>query len=458
VNYNNIFYIFHYIKYIIRLKTYLSNTIYHKLYIMVKTYVCKHCKFQTTIKTNFKIHTDSIKHQDYVREHTIKCEYCTNNIDKLEISSHYLACNSKTVIDKVILERINEAVNISKTALEAIYVTKLNKLDDVCRAKIIKLEKKNSNALIYKNKEHKKELDIIKHEYKVDIDNMKTEMSSAKAEINSIKEEVNKNKQQHQNEIDKIRQQYDKDIEYYKKELTFANTKIFDAKDKQIETMEQSKVFVTKAKEKELARMETVMKTCGKITEKSVDGICNALTFANAEFTSAPILTKICKFDFVDDYECVDDLLNHYIENTLHIYIGNLIVSLYKKDKAGDQSFWNTDASRLGYIIRQKVDAKILWGKDVNADRITSFIIIPLVNFFIECVDDRKNNLNKFIKKNGDCPKHSKMYDRIAKKEATCRNLIFIKSSLLDTKLSKSIIKYITPKFNISAQISLAKK
>jgi hypothetical protein len=410
---------------------------------MIKTYDCKFCKYQTEIKTNYKAHTETLKHRDNIRKRTIKCEYCTNDVDKLQIDSHNLACDNKILVDKIVLAKISDTVNVIKTNLETEYATKLSKLMDAHRAELIKVSRKSSNALTYQNRDHKKEIEKLKQQYQ-------TELSCAK--------------QQYQTDLSCIKQEHKENIDDYKKELfavniklDTANAKLDNVKDKQIETIEQSKIFVTEAKEKELARMETVLKACGKITEKSVDGICNALTFANTEFTTAPILKKICKFDFVDDCKCVDDLIHHHEENTIHEYIGDIIVMLYKKDKAGDQSFWNTDASRLGYIIRQKVDAKILWGKDANADRIASFVIEPIIEFFIECVDSRKDAENKFIKKNNDCPKHSKMYDRIQKKEAVCKSLIFIKSSLLDIKLSKNIIKYITPKFNINVQMTLAK-
>jgi hypothetical protein len=442
---------------------------------MVKVYNCKYCNFQTQIKTNFKVHTDSLKHQDKAKDYIIKCEYCTNEIDNLELDLHYLTCANKILVDKIVLTRINDVTKVCKASLEAEYYTKLNKLSETHHEEIKKLLKRGENALNYQSREHKKELEKIKQYCKTELDIVKIELNNAKAETDKIKQqhklEIIEVKQQYKIEMDSakfeisnlkleicgIKQEHKENIEQYKKEWDATHAKIYDVKDKQIEIIEQSKIFVTEAKEKELARMENVMKTCGKITEKSVDGICNALTFANSKFTSAPILTKICKFDFVDDYECVDELLHYHAENTMYVYIGDIIVNLYKKEKAGDQSFWNTDSSRLGYIIRQKVDTKILWGKDVNADRITNFVIMPIIEFLIECVDDRKDEVSKFIKKNSDCPKHSKMFERIIKKEAMCKNLIFTKSSLLDIKLSKNIIKYITPKFNISAQMSLTK-
>jgi hypothetical protein len=406
------------------------------IYIMAKTYVCKYCKYQTPIKTNFNVHTDSLKHQERIRELTIKCVYCRSNIDKLEIESHYLTCDNKILIDEIVLSKINDTPNSIATKLEAEYDAKLTKLNDLHRAELSKIEKKSYNSINYQIRERKKECDNIKLEYKKEFDNLRLE---------------------HAKEIDKIKQECKENIDYYKKELSAANATIFSAQSKHIEATENSKKEMTIVKEKEIARMETVMKTCGKITEKSVSGICNAITFANAQFTSAPVLTKICNFDFVDDCECVDDLVHNYLENTMHQYIGDIITALYKKDTAGDQSFWNTDSSRLGYIIRQKVDAQVLWGKDVNADRITKLVLAPIIEFFIECVDDKKTALKKFIKKNDDCPKHSKMYDRILKKEALCKNLILVKTALLDTKLNKNIIKYITPKFNISV-LMLAKK
>jgi hypothetical protein len=454
---------------------------------MVKTYSCKFCNFQTPIKTNFIVHTNSIKHKDCIKELTIKCIYCTNDIGKLEIDSHHIVCSNKILVDKIVLIKIDEALNVAKAKLEVEYDAKLTKLNDIHRAELSKAAKKSYSSVNYQVKERKRECDNLRAEHQKVCDSLKLDHKKEydnlkldhKKECDNLKldhkKEYDNLKLDHIKEIDKLKQEYKEDIDYYKKELSTANATIISAqnkhieaaenskkeithvKDKQIEVIEQSKIFIANAKEKEIARMETVMKTCGKITEKSVNGICSALTFANSQLTSAPILTKICKFDFVDDCECVDELVHHYLENTIHQYIGDIIITLYKKDKAGDQSFWNTDSSRLGYIIRQKVDAQVLWGKDVNADRITKLVLTPIIEFFIECVDDRKTEEKKFIKKNDDCPKHSKMYDRIIKKEAFCKNLILVKTALLDTKLNKNIIKYITPKFNISA-LMLAKK
>jgi hypothetical protein len=393
---------------------------------MPTDYNCECCKYYTQVKTNYINHINTAKHYDNANKYAVKCKYCTNIVNKLEINNHYTTCKNKQIFDNLILDELAKQTTTIKTNLEVDCAPKINKLTEKHSAEIKKLEKKYFNLIAHKNKDHKKEIESMKQEYKLAAESYKKEIESLRCE--------------HKIALENARQEYKKDLENYKKESSVMNATLCNAKDKHIETV------------------ETIIKTCGKITEKSVEGMASALTYANTELVNGPVLTKLCNFDFVDNEDGVNDLLHYNTENVLHEYIGDIIIGLYKKDKPIDQALWNTDSSRLVYIIRQKVDTKTLWEKDLNLERIKSFIIAPIIEYFIECIDRVKIKANKFIDKNKDCRKHDKLWNLLVEKEQMCVDLIHIKTILLNPKLSKNIIKYITPKFSIGPQLAMAKQ
>jgi hypothetical protein len=426
---------------------------------MPTDYNCEFCKFHTQIKTNYINHMSSQKHINNMSNCAAKCKYCENNINKLIIDAHYTTCKNKRIFDNLILEELVKQSGTLKTNLEIESALKISKMTELHNIEIKKLEKKNFNLIAYKNKEHKKEIrseiDNIKQEYKLIIENYKIELENIKREhkleLENVKYENKIASENHKIELENLRcehksafenikQEYKKDLENYKKESSATSATLCDAKNKHIETV------------------ETIIKTCGKITEKSVEGMVSALTYANTELVNGPVLTKLCKFDFVDNEDGVNDLLHYSAENVLHEYIGDIIIGLYKKEKPIDQALWNTDSSRLVYIIRQKVDTKTLWEKDLNLERIKSFIIAPIIEYFIECIDNVKIKANKFINKNRGCGKRDKIWNLVVEKEQMCLDLIHIKTTLLNPKLSKHIIKYITPKFCIGPQLAMAKQ
>ncbi len=47
-----------------------------------------------------------------------------------------------------------------------------------------------------------------------------------------------------------------------------------------------------------------------------------------------------------------DQLIYHNKYNRLHKFLASILICAYKKENPQDQPFWNTDCSRLNYIIR----------------------------------------------------------------------------------------------------------
>ena len=134
-----------------------------------------------------------------------------------------------------------------------------------------------------------------------------------------------------------------------------------------------------------------------------------------------------------------DDLVNatffHQNHKTLHKYFGDFLLSHYKKDNPAEQSIWNTDTSRLTFIIKELIGKNSFWNRDVDGVKTRLFIIDPLLKY----VDERLKN---FIEKNkgrtDETAKGMKLREKILVINA-------VRSLISDKKLSKKISKYIAP-------------
>jgi hypothetical protein len=223
-----------------------------------------------------------------------------------------------------------------------------------------------------------------------DINKIRFELEKVQEELNKIKEKLNKtkekykskikcNKEKYIRDINEQREKYIKDINEQKDNYIEAREKyikdINEQRDKYIEVIEKSKNDIVEQKDKQLNdmveqrdkainNMSATMAVCAKINEKPVETIKNALTYANTNFNKAPALTNISNFEYFDEKDIIEELQNNYYDGTLNKYMGDIIISIYKKENAHDQSLWNTDSSRLAYIIRKKTKQNIIWEKD----------------------------------------------------------------------------------------------
>jgi DNA repair protein SbcC/Rad50 len=349
-------------------------------------------------------------HQKELKEMEKKINELTSSHQieiKEQISSHQKEL-------KEMEKKINELTSSHQVELKE-YEKKLN----AHKVEITKLEKKHNNACNYQIKkfdEERKKFNSERNNYIEKIDQLKNE------QVKLAKESANK-----QIELSK-------------------------------ESINKQEILINKATEKDAQIMSTVMQTCKNITEKSVDGYINALKYANTQFKDAPNLKETSNFDYIDDNEdYMDDLIYNYHNDNLPKYIGDLILIVYKKEYPQDQSLWNTDASRLMYIIKQQFGKNSLWEKDVSAMKVDNLIVMPIINWFIENVNDLKKSTLKFINKN-EGSKQYKIISKVNKKRDKFKELILIKDSLKNPKLSKNIIKYITPHLNIGNHLAIVNK
>lgn len=147
-----------------------------------------------------------------------------------------------------------------------------------------------------------------------------------------------------------------------------------------------------------------------------------------------------------DNDKLVDTLTYEYSKKRLPKYIGDFIVRCYKKegDDIKNQSMWNSDTSRLNYIIATEINKENMWDIDKKGTKVKNLVIIPTFNkikpILKEFVDTESskniNNMKNWTEKR-------LILDKIKYASE------IIKEIDEDT-LSNAILKYIAPYFYLN--------
>lgn len=82
------------------------------------------------------------------------------------------------------------------------------------------------------------------------------------------------------------------------------------------------------------------------------------------------------------DDDFIENIFQHHGDGTLHIYIANMIVKIYKKDNAEDQTIFNSDTSRLTYIISRILynEGETRWHIDKGGVSTKNIILKPILD------------------------------------------------------------------------------
>lgn len=137
----------------------------------------------------------------------------------------------------------------------------------------------------------------------------------------------------------------------------------------------------------------------------------------------------------------VELILYYYKEKILSSFIGKYVIDIYKKNDPNEQSIWNTDPSRLSYIIKKIIkDNKSKWKIDKKGLETQKHTIIPITDYLINLLE--KYQVDEIIGDIGYKSPHSHL-----EKRTECFELInYIKTG----ELSRLILKYISPTFYYS--------
>jgi len=187
---------------------------------------------------------------------------------------------------------------------------------------------------------------------------------------------------------------------------------------------------------------KTLVNNAGSIIKTSV----STMAYVIKNYKDTPVLESIKDYSAIkyeqDNTEFIENLIYEHNHNKLYVYIGDFIIKTYKKDDPSKQSIWNSDTSRLTYLIREIIaHNKVDWKIDKKGIKTTKFIIEPI----LEYIDEQVRNYVQNFEIDHKC----------SAKEAE-RQMMKLKSgmdilqNIEDNVLSEEILKYITPHFYLT--------
>jgi len=169
--------------------------------------------------------------------------------------------------------------------------------------------------------------------------------------------------------------------------------------------------------------------------------------YLQQNYPNAPALaglTDYAKLEYDNEYDdFIDALVYNYDNSQLNKYIGDFIISSYKKDDPSIQSIWSSDVARLTYIIKELLaNNESIWNHDYKGVIIKMRIINPILKYIKEYINGYwVKNLHSFETCDiNQLNKLNKIYTTIYQ----------IKKDIDGDILGNDIIKYITPYFYIN--------
>lgn len=183
----------------------------------------------------------------------------------------------------------------------------------------------------------------------------------------------------------------------------------------------------------------------GLLVNKSM----STLSYVIKNYPNAPKLSKLADYSYLersemnDNFDLMEMIFTHHTNGTLSKYLGNFIVRAYIKVDVNEQSIWNSDSTRLTYIIRNIIDDTLEWEVDKKGIKTKEQIIDPLLShlhkLLVKCLDE-----NDLIKHLGETA--NKMKDRIDKINSSVNIIGDIKNGILND----GIVKHIGPYFSVT--------
>ena len=228
---------------------------------------------------------------------------------------------------------------------------------------------------------------------------------------------------------EQIQQNYKKTINdmKLKEQIKILNLKLSQAETNAIKYEEDAKYY------------KKMFLEAGNLVKKSV----SSLTYVVENYNDAPSLQMLTLDDINNandentEKEIVDDIISAYKHKTLGQYLGDYIIKIYKKADPKSQSIWNTDDTRLTYLIKElSHNTSSNWMVDKKGLKTTSYIIKPLLDYVKTILTDHQINFNI---PRGKC--NSVEMEFILENS---RRLLDIINDIDDGNVSKDILKHIS--------------
>ena len=152
--------------------------------------------------------------------------------------------------------------------------------------------------------------------------------------------------------------------------------------------------------------------------------------------------------DIKDDDKIIPILIYNYNHKTINEYLGDMLIQIYKKQDPNQQAVWNTDYTRLNYLIKELIDNSTSdWIVDKKGIKTKKYLINPLLGYIKPMLLAYQNKIfNKINEGNSNqCEKRMNDMSTIAE----------IIRTIDDGNLGNGILKYISPHFYLDNKLQL---
>ncbi|QKF93728.1 zinc finger protein C2H2-type protein [Fadolivirus algeromassiliense] len=229
-------------------------------------------------------------------------------------------------------------------------------------------------------------------------------------------------------------------------------------KDKQIETLKQQLIEYQQAmKDKEIEFLnKQVNKLNSEVNElksfirsgkygNTTNYNISIKKYVQQHYSDAPALEGVKDYAKLtyDETDFIETIISKFNNDILHKYLGDFIIQYYKKDNPSEQSIWNSDVSRLTYIIKELLDNnQSIWNHDYKGVKTKNYVITPLLKYIRKSID-------KYWIDNIDTFKVLETRELVQLQE----NLIIlqkVKKCIDNGLLADEIVKYIAPEFYLN--------
>ena len=187
----------------------------------------------------------------------------------------------------------------------------------------------------------------------------------------------------------------------------------------------------------EMNYYKKMLMEAGGLVKKSV----SALTYSIQNYDMAPPIQSI-QINDIDTFESsnkktVEDVISAYKHRTMSKYIGDIILKIYKKEDPKKQSVWNTDDTRLTYLVKELLNNKSSnWIVDKKGTKTAEYLIDPLLEHI--------KSLIIIYQKNYSIPDINLHSTEIEMMLENNKKIVEIVNEIDDGLMAKDVLKYIS--------------
>jgi hypothetical protein len=222
---------------------------------------------------------------------------------------------------------------------------------------------------------------------------------------------------------------------------------------KHILSLEHKNITLEQKIDKITSNLIDVHKNESTYLKSVVKNSVSALSYIMANYKNAPLLAKLDDYSIIhkeqSDSDFVMTITNEYNNGTLSSFLGKILIKFYKKDDSKSQSIWNTDISRLTFIIKYLSDNKDEWYVDKMGIKTIETIVIPLLDYIKLKIDNHVMQSNKnymeFL--------NSHSVDEAIAFNTKLQEAVQLSLEFKNNTISKNIIKFIAPVFSFDKKL-----